>query len=124
MACGSFTPSSRTWAVTVAQPFKLSLSLGVLGAVASECWALTLQSAGRYRFRVLAALKGCPCPSGRELHGHRIRQQARGRCLAYQTDDGSAPAVAIIERQVVHVHAHESIGPDPIETATELNRVR
>src|SRR5436190_21592471 len=71
-----------------------------------------------------AALQGCPYPSGRELHGHRIRQQARGRCLAYQTDDGSAPAVAIIERQVVHVHAHESIGPDPVETATKLHRVR
>src|SRR5438093_12484403 len=28
----------------------------VLGAVASECWALSLQSAGRCRFRVLGAI--------------------------------------------------------------------
>ena len=44
--------------------------------------------------------------------------------FAQQAQHGGAPALAVVERQVVHVHADESVGARAIEAAAVLHRVR
>src|SRR5436190_22077683 len=59
----------------------------------------------------------------RELHGDSLGDEALLEGLGHQALDGLAPALAVAERQVVHVHADELVGLFLVEAAPELLRV-
>src|SRR5580693_4541267 len=61
--------------------------------------------------------------SGRKFNRDRPGQQACGLRVAEQPPYRLAPAFAVVQRQIVHVHANERIGPPAIEAASKLHGV-
>jgi len=61
--------------------------------------------------------------SGSELDRDPLRDQTLLEGLGHQTLEPALPAVAIRQGEVVHVHADEAVGPGPIESPAELQRI-
>ena len=62
-------------------------------------------------------------PSLRELDVHGVRDDARLDAALEEELHRLAPARAVVERPVVHVHADEAVGEVQVEPAPELKRV-
>src|SRR5215218_10342002 len=58
-----------------------------------------------------------------ELHGHALGNEPLVERLGHQPLDSFASALAVAERQVVHVHADERVGARLVEAAPELLRI-
>src|SRR4051812_35545891 len=58
-----------------------------------------------------------------ELHGHALGDEPFLERLGHQPLDPFPSALAVAERQVVHVHADERVGARLVEPAPELLRI-
>src|SRR5215216_1747802 len=61
--------------------------------------------------------------SGTEFNVNRLRYQAVLPCVIHQALHGATASVAILQCELVHVHADEPVGFSAIETSAELQRV-
>src|SRR4051812_40704471 len=58
-----------------------------------------------------------------ELHRNALGNEALLERLGHQPLDSFSSALAVAERQVVHVHADKRVGARLVETAPELLRI-
>src|SRR5436853_565896 len=92
---------------------------GTIGSTRSN----RLTSCNRDRRASRKASAGCTRFSARKFHGDGLGQEPGPRGVAEQTVHGRAAALAVIEREIVHVHAHKAIGFRAIESAAEAHRI-
>src|SRR5688572_23703971 len=58
-----------------------------------------------------------------ELHRHRASDDACFDSFVEKEADRLPPAIAVVERPVVHVHPDERVGLAPVEAASEAHRM-